>query len=364
MTTLTFAFTRAVARTLAPGDEVVSHPARARLQHHPLAAGGRGPGRIGGPGAVRPRRPAGSPSTRSIERIGPTDPLGHGHRRVERARDDPGRRRDRRRRARGRGPGLRRRRAPRPRTGRSTSPRSAATCSRPRRTSGTARTPACSGSHPTCATSSTPYKVRPAPDTAPERWETGTPAYEAIAGDAGGGASSCSPRAWTRSAKAEREVFAPLLEGCSPCPHVTRPRTARPRGPHPDRLLLGRRAHRRRGRHRARGGAGRGVGRAATTRSRSWTRSGSRSAAARSGPGCPATRPPRTSIACSPRSRACGDTRLSARTKVRVPSAWCPHPRSSADDRVPWCPARAGRGTARRRPRRRAHRRDRARSCR
>ena len=50
-----------------------------------------------------------------------------------------------------------------------------------RRTSGTARTPASSGSRRTCGTSLTPYKVRPAPDSGPERWETGTPSFEAIA---------------------------------------------------------------------------------------------------------------------------------------------------------------------------------------
>ena len=95
-------------------------------------------------------------------------------------------------RARGRRPGLRRRRAPRPPPGRSTPPRSAATRSRPRRTSGTARTPACSGSRRSSATELTPYKVRPAPDTAPERFETGTPGVRGDRGDRRPRPSSCS----------------------------------------------------------------------------------------------------------------------------------------------------------------------------
>jgi cysteine desulfurase family protein (TIGR01976 family) len=66
----------------------------------------------------------------------------------------------------------------------------------------------------------TPYKVRPAPDEGPSRWETGTPSYEAIAGiDAAArflldvGMSSVVAR--------EAEVFTPLLRGLHELPAVT-----------------------------------------------------------------------------------------------------------------------------------------------
>jgi cysteine desulfurase family protein (TIGR01976 family) len=58
----------------------------------------------------------------------------------------------------------------------------------------------------------TPYKVRPAPDRAPERWETGTPSYEAIAGiDAA--ASFLLEQGMDAMAAAELGVFEPLLGG-------------------------------------------------------------------------------------------------------------------------------------------------------
>jgi cysteine desulfurase family protein (TIGR01976 family) len=58
----------------------------------------------------------------------------------------------------------------------------------------------------------TPYKVRPAPHRAPERWETGTPSYEAIAGvDAA--ARFLLEQGMDRMAAAELQVFEPLLAG-------------------------------------------------------------------------------------------------------------------------------------------------------
>ena len=71
----------------------------------------------------------------------------------------------------------------------------------------------------------TPYKVRPAPDTAPERFETGTPAYEAIAGIRAA-AEFLLGEGMARLAEAEGSVFAPLLEGLLALPHV------RVHGPH------------------------------------------------------------------------------------------------------------------------------------
>jgi cysteine desulfurase family protein (TIGR01976 family) len=65
-----------------------------------------------------------------------------------------------------------------------------------------------------------PYKVRPAPDTAPERFETGTPAYEAIAGTAAA-ARFLLDTGMDAIAASERAVFAPLLDGLLALPHVT-----------------------------------------------------------------------------------------------------------------------------------------------
>ena len=66
----------------------------------------------------------------------------------------------------------------------------------------------------------TPYKVRPAPDTPPERWETGTPAYEAIAATRAA-AEFLLGEGVARLAKAEAAVFAPLLDGLLALPGVT-----------------------------------------------------------------------------------------------------------------------------------------------
>jgi selenocysteine lyase/cysteine desulfurase len=64
-----------------------------------------------------------------------------------------------------------------------------------------------------------PYKVRPAPDTAPERFETGTPSYEAIAATQAA-AEFLLGEGVEALAKAEAEVFAPLLDGLLALPAV------------------------------------------------------------------------------------------------------------------------------------------------
>jgi cysteine desulfurase family protein (TIGR01976 family) len=73
---------------------------------------------------------------------------------------------------------------------------------------------------PELRTGLVPYKVRPAPDTAPERFETGTPAYEAIAGTAAA-AGFLRAVGMDGLAAAEREVFAPLLAGLLSLPFVS-----------------------------------------------------------------------------------------------------------------------------------------------
>lgn len=64
-----------------------------------------------------------------------------------------------------------------------------------------------------------PYKVRPAPDTAPERFETGTPAYEAIAATRAA-AEFLLTTGMATLAAAETAVFVPLLEGLLALPNV------------------------------------------------------------------------------------------------------------------------------------------------
>ena len=66
----------------------------------------------------------------------------------------------------------------------------------------------------------TPYKVRPAPATAPGRWETGTSAYEAIAGIAAAARFLLDVGVATIAAR-ERAVFTPLLAGLLDMDHVT-----------------------------------------------------------------------------------------------------------------------------------------------
>src|SRR4051794_25839231 len=57
-----------------------------------------------------------------------------------------------------------------------------------------------------------PYKVRPAPATGPRRLETGTPSFEAIAAT-GAAARFLLDEGMDKLGAAEREVFGPLLEG-------------------------------------------------------------------------------------------------------------------------------------------------------
>ena len=64
-----------------------------------------------------------------------------------------------------------------------------------------------------------PYKVRPAPDAAPERFETGTPAFEAIAGIRAA-AAFLGEIGMERIAQHEAAVFGPLLDGLLGMPHV------------------------------------------------------------------------------------------------------------------------------------------------
>jgi cysteine desulfurase family protein (TIGR01976 family) len=65
-----------------------------------------------------------------------------------------------------------------------------------------------------------PFKVRPAPDTAPERWETGTASFEAIAAIRAAGAFLLETGLDAIGAH-ESEVFRPLLEGLLDMDHVT-----------------------------------------------------------------------------------------------------------------------------------------------
>jgi len=92
-----------------------------------------------------------------------------------------------------------------------------------------------------------PYKVRPAPDSSPSCWETGTPAYEAIAG-VGAAADFLLETGVDRIAAHEREIFAGLLEGLLGLDHVRvlGPATSEARAPtvsftvrgrHPDEVV-------------------------------------------------------------------------------------------------------------------------------
>lgn len=65
-----------------------------------------------------------------------------------------------------------------------------------------------------------PYKVRPAPAAAPGRWETGTAAYETVAGVAAA-ARFLLESDVAAIAAGERAVFAPLLDGLLGAKHVT-----------------------------------------------------------------------------------------------------------------------------------------------
>jgi len=65
-----------------------------------------------------------------------------------------------------------------------------------------------------------PYKVRPAPAAGPRRFETGTPSFEAIAGIEAA-ARYLLAGDIDRTGAAEGEVFAPLLDGLGSMSHVT-----------------------------------------------------------------------------------------------------------------------------------------------
>src|SRR4051794_21186958 len=64
-----------------------------------------------------------------------------------------------------------------------------------------------------------PYKVRPASDSAPERWETGTPSFEAIAG-VGAAAEFLMDPGMDHVAEGEAEVFAALFTGLQRLPRI------------------------------------------------------------------------------------------------------------------------------------------------
>ena len=66
----------------------------------------------------------------------------------------------------------------------------------------------------------TPYKVRPAADVAPERFETGTLSFEAVAG-IGAAASFLLETGIDQLSLSEAEVFAPLLAGLQSREQVT-----------------------------------------------------------------------------------------------------------------------------------------------
>jgi cysteine desulfurase family protein (TIGR01976 family) len=65
-----------------------------------------------------------------------------------------------------------------------------------------------------------PYKVRPAPDTAPGRWETGTPSYEAIAGVRAAAAFLLEVGV-DAIGRHEQTLFRPLLTELLDMDHVT-----------------------------------------------------------------------------------------------------------------------------------------------
>ncbi|MGZ4675113.1 MAG: cysteine desulfurase-like protein [Acidimicrobiia bacterium] len=65
----------------------------------------------------------------------------------------------------------------------------------------------------------TPYKVRPAPDRAPERWETGTTSFEAVAGIRAA-AAFLLEEGLERLRERESSRFTPLLASLLELPHV------------------------------------------------------------------------------------------------------------------------------------------------
>ena len=95
-----------------------------------------------------------------------------------------------------------------------------------------------------------PYRVRPADYDGPERWETGTKSFEAIAG-VGGAASFMAETPWDEVMAAEAALLERLESGLRAIPGVTVHASAVGRGPRPDDDLQPRRARSRLGRARA-----------------------------------------------------------------------------------------------------------------
>ena len=160
-----FSITRAIARELRPGDEIVC----TRLDHDsnvsPWLLVGVRHGCNRATRRLRHRnRPARHRHRRRVARR--ADPVGGGDRCLERDRHDARHRGDHGRRPRGRAPRSSSTASTSHRTPRSTSPRSAATCTRRRRTSGTARTPASRGSNPSCSTGCRSTRCARRPDRA------------------------------------------------------------------------------------------------------------------------------------------------------------------------------------------------------
>ena len=172
------AVVRAHARSRRRGRR---HEARPRRERPAVGAGGRGRRRHGPLGRHPRRRRHARPRLvrRGADR---SDALGRVHARIERGGHDP----------------TRRRADPRASTPRErSSPWTACTSrsiarsictgwtptsSRARRTSSSGRTWACWRVRRELLETWTPYKLRPAPDEAPERWETGTQNHEGLAG--------------------------------------------------------------------------------------------------------------------------------------------------------------------------------------
>ena len=181
MTTLTLAFTRAVAADAAPRRPRRRHPARPRRQRDAVAPGVRhrpAPSTCSPRSTRRParstRRPSSTSSTSArawVTLPGASNLLGTvpDLAPIIAAAHDAGAAR------------VRRRRAPRAAPTRSTCRRSAATSSprRPYKWYGPHAGVLCAD--PALLDELPVAKVRPAPDRGPRRWETGTPSFEAIA---------------------------------------------------------------------------------------------------------------------------------------------------------------------------------------
>ena len=260
MTTLTLAFSRAVAATLRPGDRVVG----TRLDHDAnvtpwrLACDQAGAEHVLAPfdPATGTARPADvidliDERTRWVTLPGASNLLG----------TVPDLAPDRRRRPRRRCPRVRRRRAPRAAPA---DRRGGARLRRPRQQSpykwyGPHAGVLCAD--PALLDELPVAKVRPAPDRGPRQWETGTPSFEAIAAvDAA--ARFLLDDGLDVVAAAEAKVFAPLLEGCWRCRACAcggrrRWRVARRRSP--SRSTAPPRRRRRRARRRAHRHVGRAL---------------------------------------------------------------------------------------------------------